>query len=111
MKDKRKVTLYLPPEIHHQLKVKAALDEESMSDVVQRVVSLYLKYPEKVEEIEEERHGQRYQVHICPKCSASLTMKDGELNTVENPTLIEEDLELEVSRASKTLGEGNLVPC
>ena len=111
MKDKRKVTLYLPPEIHHQLKVKAAVDEESMSDVVQRMVSLYLKYPERVEEIEVERHGRAYQVHTCPECSASLTMKDGQLKSVENATIPgEEEFDLEVSRASKAV-EGELVPC
>ncbi len=112
MKDKRKVTLYLPPEIHYQLKVKAAIDEESMSDVVQRVISLYLKYPERVEEIEEERHGRTYQVHSCPECSASLTMKDGQLKAVESTEILgEEEFDLEVARASKVREEGELVPC
>ena len=111
MNDKRKVTLYLPPEMHRQLKTKAAQDEESMSDVVQRVVSLYLKYPEKMEEMEEGRHGKAYQVHACPSCSTSLIMKDGQLKSMESRSLIEEDLELEVSIASKTLGESTLVPC
>ena len=115
MKDKRKVTLYLPSETHHQLKVKAALDEESMSDIVQRVISLYLKYPSRMEEIEEERHGRTYQVHTCPECSTSLTIKEGQIRSVENPTFIEEeDYELEVSRATKALAAeniGKLVPC
>jgi len=111
MKDKRKVTLYLPPEIHRQLKVKAAVDEESMSDVVQRVVSLYLKYPDKVEELEAQRHGRAYQVHSCPQCSSSLVIKDNELKVLGGISQIEGDLEFEASVADKIVTETSLVPC
>ncbi len=107
MKDKTKVTLYLPPEMHHRLKVKAVLDKESMSDIVQRVVSLYLKYPEKMEEIEEGRHGKTYQVHSCPQCATSLVLKDGQLNPVESHSILEDDLELEIPIVHKN----TLIPC
>ena len=36
--DKQKVTLYLPPELHHQLKLRAAVDHESMSVIAERAL-------------------------------------------------------------------------
>ncbi len=55
MQDKQKVTLYLPPGVHRQLKIRAAIDEESMSGLVEKAIAFYLKYPEKVEEIDRRR--------------------------------------------------------
>ena len=52
MQDKQKVTLYLPPSIHRQLRIRSAIEVESMSSIVEKAIEFYLKYPEKVEEIE-----------------------------------------------------------
>jgi len=112
MKEKTKVTLYINPEMHHQLKVKAVLEKESMSDIVQRVVSLYLQYPDKMEQIEDEIHGNTYQVHLCPVCATSLILKNGQLNSLENHPMVEDDVDLEIPMISKVLlEESTLIPC
>ena len=42
MQDKQKVTLYLPLGTHRQLKIRAAIDEESMSGLVEKAIAFYL---------------------------------------------------------------------
>ena len=37
MQDKQKVTLYLPPELHRELKIKAAVEAEPMSAHFSRI--------------------------------------------------------------------------
>jgi plasmid stability protein len=48
MQDKQKVTLYLPPGLHRQLKIRAAVDTDSMSAMVERAIVFYLRHPELV---------------------------------------------------------------
>lgn len=51
---KNKVTLYLPPELHRELKIRAVA-AESMTDIAERALSFYLsqpKLPEVFDEIE-----------------------------------------------------------
>ncbi len=64
--NKQKITLYIPPELHRKLKIKAAIDVESMSSLVEKAIAFYMQYPEKVEEIEASVHGKPHQVHFCP---------------------------------------------
>lgn len=114
MQNKQKVTLYLPEGIHKQLKVKAALELNSMSAIVEKAVAFYLKHPEKIEEIEASTVGKTHQVHICPECDAAMVMNNGTMVSLKNqPSVITEELPLEVRQAveaGSTEGE-NLVTC
>lgn len=47
MQNKQKVTLYIPPELHRRLKIKAAIDLDSMSSLVEKAIAFYLQYPER----------------------------------------------------------------
>lgn len=116
MQEKQKVTLYLSPELHRQLKIKAAVESEPMSSIAERAIIFYLENSELVDEVEAS-YGQTHRVHTCPECTGSLVMRDGELASVKSqPSLLAEQ-ELPVKQvlgisASKALpGEEELVPC
>ena len=116
MQDKQKVTLYLPPGIHRQLKIRAAIDEHSMSALVERAVDFYHKHPDKVEEVESAAHGKTHQVHVCPECNAAMVMREGKMVSLKNqPSVITDDFTLDiretVSTNTETSGEEALVPC
>ena len=115
MQDKQKVTLYLPPGLHRQLKIRAAIDTESMSAMVEKAIAFYLKYPEKVEAVEAS-HGKTYQVHTCPECDAAMVMREGQMVSLKNqPSAIAEEFPIEVREPVKvqanSQGEEELVPC
>lgn len=86
MQDKQKVTLYLPPDLHRRLKIKAAVETDSMSAMVEKAVFFYLQYPEVIEEIEEQNEalsthrGQTHRVYSCPECHSPLVHQNGDLN-------------------------------
>ena len=118
MQSKQKVTLYIPPELHKKLKIKAAVDVESMSALVGRAIAFYMQFPEKVEEIEASVHGKTHQVHLCPECDAPMVMRDGELVSLnDRDNLIDDSISLGVSRqtqnteSSEKPNEGELVSC
>lgn len=79
MQSKQKITLYIPPELHRKLKIKAAVDVESMSALVEKAISFYMQFPEKVDEIRSSTHGNTHQVHICPECDTPMVMRSGEM--------------------------------
>jgi tetratricopeptide (TPR) repeat protein len=80
VKDVQKVTLYLPLGIHRQLKLRAVIDEESMSSLVEKAIAFYLKHPDNVKELESASyHHITQQVHISPECEAAMVMREGEL--------------------------------
>ncbi|MGK7871943.1 MAG: hypothetical protein AB4426_01070 [Xenococcaceae cyanobacterium] len=116
MQDKQKVTLYIPPGLHRQLKIRAAIDSESMSAMVEKAIAFYLRYPEKVEEVEAS-YGKTHQVHICPECDAVMVMREGRMVSLKNqPSVITEEFPIEVreqvnSSQSNSQGEEELVPC
>lgn len=115
MQNKQKVTLYLPPELHRKLKIKAAIDIESMSTLVEKAIAFYLQYPDKVEEVEANNLGNTHQVHICPECDTAMVMREGKmLSLKEQPGVIGEEIPLEVrgqvDPSEKSHGE-QLVPC
>lgn len=114
MQDKQKVTLYLTPGLHRQLKIRAAIDIESMSAMVEKAIAFYLKHPDKVEEVEAS-YGRTHQVHICPECEAAMVMQDGQMVSLKNqPTVVNEEFPLgvkEVSSQTDSQGEEELVPC
>jgi hypothetical protein len=116
MQDKQKVTLYLPALIHRQLKIRAAIDDESMSALVEKAIGFYLKYPDKIEEIESSIYGKTYQVHVCPECEAGLVMRDGELASLKHqPSVVADEFPVEVKETvqaqAEQAGEEELVPC
>lgn len=82
MQSKQKITLYIPPELHRKLKIKAAVDVESMSALVEKAISFYMQFPEKVDEISSSAYGKTHQIHMCPECGTPVVMKDGELLTL-----------------------------
>jgi hypothetical protein len=120
MQDKQKVTLYLPPELHRQLKIRAAVDGEPMSSIAQRAIVFYLENPEVVDEMGS-FYGQTHRVYSCPECASSVFMEDGELVSLKNqPGIIAEadnlpdnlpmDNRVKKSTDSRP-GEEELVPC
>jgi plasmid stability protein len=116
MQDKQKVTLYLPPGLHRQLKIRAAVDSDSMSALVERAILFYLRHPDVVDEVEAS-YGRTHQVHTCPECSSSVVLKEGELVSLKNqPDILAEDIPVEkvreeVSSRTGSQGEEELVPC
>lgn len=115
MQDKQKVTLYLPAGVHRQLKIRAAIDDDSMSALVEKAIEFYLKYPEKIEEIISSVYGKTHQVHICPECEAAMVMRDGKMVSLkQQPSVITEEFSLEVEKVhaqANSEGEEELVPC
>ncbi len=86
MQDKQKVTLYLPPELHRQLKIRAAVEGEPMSSIAQRAIVFYLENPEVVDEMGSSI-GQTHRVYSCPECTSSVFMEEGELVSLKNQSL------------------------
>jgi hypothetical protein len=113
MQDKQKVTLYLPPGIHRQLKIRAAIDSESMSSMVERAIQFYLEYPEVVDEVEP-LQGKTHRVYACPECQNSLIEREGELVALKSqPGILSEEVPTGVQEAvhSSTDSPEELVPC
>jgi hypothetical protein len=117
MQDKQKVTLYLSPDLHRKLKIRAAVDAEPMSTIVERAVFFYLAHPELVDEVEAS-YGQSHQVYNCPECTSSVVIQNGEMLSLKNqPGVLEEAGQpLAAQQASKVGSHPNqpgeeLVPC
>ncbi|MEQ8754849.1 MAG: hypothetical protein RID09_15230 [Coleofasciculus sp. G1-WW12-02] len=116
MQDKQKVTLYLPPGLHRQLKIRAAVDSDSMSAMVERAIVFYLRHPEVVDEVEAS-YGNTHRVYNCPECSSSVVIKDGDMVSLNNqPSLLDDELPVEkvreeVNSRTDSQGEEELVPC
>lgn len=116
MQNKQKVTLYLPPQLHRKLKIKAAVESEPMSSIAERAIIFYLNNPELVDEIEAS-YGQTHRVYTCPECTSSIVMKEGELTSLGNQPSILSDDEIpvqpvrEVQPSTSQTGEEELVPC
>lgn len=116
MQDKHKVTLYLPPELHRQLKIRSAVELEPMSAIAERAIVFYLTHSEVVDEVEMS-HGRVHRIFNCPECASSLVIREGEMMVVaeQSNVLIEE--ESSVGRVQVGLSssdqrdEGELVPC
>ncbi len=116
MQDKQKVTLYLPPGLHRQLKIRAAVDSDSMSAMVERAIVFYLHHPEVVDEVEAS-YGGTHRVYSCPECASSVVLKGGEMVSLEKqPGVLPEELAVEkvreeVNSRTNSQGEEELVPC
>lgn len=95
MQDKQKVTLYLPPQLHRQLKIKSAIDDSSMSAMVERAVTFLLNHQDVVDELEgnQQGHGQAHRIYACPECQSSLVQRgDGLVALGSQPSVLTDDL-------------------
>ncbi|UBF29398.1 hypothetical protein K9N68_17110 [Kovacikia minuta CCNUW1] len=117
MQDKQKVTLYLPPELHRQLKIRAALDAETMTDIAQKAIGFYLSHPDIVDQ-HGENHGQANRVYSCPDCTAPVVLREGEMVSLRKQAGVVLENGLPVGKTqrvcsvvSDSQGEGELVPC
>ena len=91
MEDKQKVTLYLPPQLHRQLKIRSAVDADSMSNIVEKAVEFYLNHSDVVDGVES--HGSTHQVYSCPECEHPVVIRDGEMVALgQQAGVIAEDL-------------------
>jgi hypothetical protein len=102
MEDKQKVTLYLPPQLHRQLKIRSAVDADSMSNIVEKAVEFYLSHADVVDGIE--LHGSTHQIYNCPECEHPVVLRDGEMVALgQQPGLLTDDLSsLGTSEAGST---------
>lgn len=92
MEDKQKVTLYLPPKLHKQLKIKAAVDLEPMSTIAEKALEIYLQHPELVDLVTGRQCGN-HQVYNCPECSHPAVIRNGELVALgEQPGILADEL-------------------
>ncbi|MCF2972081.1 hypothetical protein L1047_12830 [Synechococcus sp. Nb3U1] len=110
---KQKVTLYLSPDLHRDLKIRAAVEREPMSAVAEKALSFYLLYPEVIEGVQ----GSAYRVHQCPECSHPFVIRDGEVTSLHKPSAAEailEEVEPEywgAASSSEEQRQDALVPC
>ena len=127
MQDKSKLTLYVPRELHRKLKIKAAVDGEAMSSIVERAIVFYLTHTHIVDEIETSAgsvsHGQTHRVYNCPGCESSCVIREGELVSLAGHAgIVPDDNELvdrvSMAPSSESVAEGfdrpgeeSLVPC
>lgn len=96
MEDKQKVTLYLTSELHRQLKIKAAVEVETMSTIAERALAVYLQHPDLLEQIAEQQ-GHSHRLYSCPECHHPAIVRDGELVAIgQQPGLLEDDLVVDV---------------
>ena len=119
MQDKQKVTLYLPQQLHRQLKIRSAVESEPMSSMVERALAFYLEHSDVVEEYSES-HGQTHRVYSCPTCESTSVIRNGELVSLSSSASILDDDSLSIERAAslhRSTAEGEapdseaLVPC
>lgn len=112
MQAKQKVTLYLSPELHRKLKIRAAVDSEPMSDLAEKAIVFYLNHSDVVEEIEAS-HGKTHRLYSCPECETALVLRDGEMVPVGEQPGVREEEPLPVEQVSQTesLPGEHLVPC
>ncbi|MBD1876267.1 hypothetical protein H6F75_22530 [Nodosilinea sp. FACHB-131] len=74
-----KVTLYLPPDLHRQLKIRSAVEGEAMSSIAKRAIDFYLAHGDIVAESLESSFGQTHRIHSCPSCASPVVLREGEL--------------------------------
>jgi hypothetical protein len=117
MQDKHKVTLYLPPDLHRQLKIRSAVELEPMSAIAERALEFYLMHSDMVDGVEAS-HGQVHRVYNCPECASSLVLRDDEIVSIREQVDVVDDLEgtAAIVRERQHInlgqqGEEELVPC
>ena len=112
-----KVTLYLPPDLHRQLKIRSAVEGEAMSSIAKRAIDFYLSNGEVVAESLETSFGQTHRIHNCPACTSSVMLRDGELVEISQViggtqnSALSDPVVPEVVISSGSREEGELVVC
>jgi hypothetical protein len=112
-----KVTLYLSPDLHRKLKIRAAVDGEAMSDIASRAINFYLAHSEVVDEGFETLYGHTHKVYDCPSCTTPVVVHEGELVEIarlpgSSSVATLEPTEIpEMVGQSGQLEEGTLVVC
>ena len=110
MQGKQKVTLYMPDDLHRQLKVRAAVDGAPMSALAERAIGFYLNHSDVVDGMQ----GTAHLVYECPSCTTSVVVRDGDLMEVKaHADLHTESLSEvpDVVPSAVRSDEGELVPC
>ena len=74
-----KVTLYLPTDLHRQLKIRSAVEGEAMSSIAKRALDFYLAHGDEVADVLESSLGQTHRIHTCPSCESPVVLREGEL--------------------------------
>lgn len=112
MQAKQKVTLYLSPELHRRLKIRAAIDSEPMSELAERAIVFYLTHPEVVDEVEAADYGQTHRVYACPECATSVVLRNKEMVSLasQSEVITQEPVE-QVSQAETAKEGEQLVSC
>ena len=97
MEDKQKVTLYLPQQLHRQLKIRSAVDADSMSNIVEKAVEFYLNHSEVVDGIES--YGSTHQIYNCPECEHPVVIRDGEMVAIgQQPGLLSDEQAIQTDK-------------
>lgn len=110
MQEKQKVTLYLPVDLHRQLKIRSAIDQECMSDMAEKALAFYLSHADVVEA---SGVGHIHQVYNCPECMQSVVLREGELIAVNGSHRSVKSVKADkqgVQSQASAQGE-ELVPC
>ena len=97
MQDKQKVTLYIPPDLHRQLKIRSAVDTESMSEIAERALAFYLEHSDVVAEVESSQQGNSHLVYACPTCSTSVVVQSDQLVPLKHEPALLSDSDLSLS--------------
>jgi hypothetical protein len=113
-----KVTLYLPPDLHRQLRIRSAVDGEPMSSIAKRAIDFYLAHSEVVEEGFGLAQGHSHQIYACPSCETSVVVHQGNLvevatlgRSASTTTCTLENPEISDIVAEPAQDEGELVAC
>jgi hypothetical protein len=114
-----KVTLYLPPDLHRQLKIRSAVEGEAMSSIAKRAIDFYLANSDLVEEDLGTVHGHAHRIYDCPSCATPVVVHQGELVEIarmaaSGTTTVSALDHAEISEMMAhpgALGEGELVVC
>ena len=107
MQAKQKVTLYLSPELHRRLKIRAAIDAEPMSELAERAIIFHLEHPEVVDQIES--YGRTHRVYNCPECTIPVVIQEGEMVSVGTLPGVIEQVAAERSQLPKDKEDEELV--
>ncbi len=112
MQDKHKVTLYIPPDLHRQLKIRSAVELEPMSTIAERALAFYLMHSDVVDGVEASQ-GQVHRIYSCPECTSSVVLRDGEMIAVQGQVgvLNSGAATMRECAVLDQQGEEELVPC
>lgn len=92
MEEKQKVTLYLTSDLYRQLKIKAAVELETMSTIAARALEVYIQHPKLIEEATNACLG-KHQVYNCPECDHPTVIRDGEMVALgSQPGILDDEL-------------------